>query len=246
MSKFYGKNYWLVGFKSRLYDFLSPESYFESMRRVIEYLPDHKNLNLLDAGCGTGKILHFLVEKFQKGLTYTGLDILDSAVNRTLNIAKILRVGAKVNCLKRDLISPFTMAKKFDVVIAHFSIYTLGCRENRLLALKNLKTVMNTGCILILVNPSKDYDVDVIIDDSIRIVREKRGVLPSLVKKYFVYPITKSFGLNFIQKQLKSSEWKAYTRDEFLSEIDESGFSLQKIEKVYSGSAFLGIVKLID
>ena len=35
MSGWYEKYYWRTGFKSRLYDRLTPESYLESMRKVI-------------------------------------------------------------------------------------------------------------------------------------------------------------------------------------------------------------------
>ncbi len=82
MSKFYSRNYWLVGFQSRLYDRLSPESYFESMRRVVAALPDGKSLNLLDAGCGSGLLLRFLKARIQEGMVYTGLDILGTGVEQ--------------------------------------------------------------------------------------------------------------------------------------------------------------------
>ena len=239
MGKFYSKNYWSVGFQSRLYDRLSPESYFESMRRVVAFLPEGKSVTLLDAGCGSGLLLRFLAARIREGLIYTGTDLLKSGVDRTLLRAQEL--GIAVSCFQSDLTSPLPVdGKKFDVVGGHFSLYTLQSSELRQLALKNLKAVMKVEGVLILANPSVDYDADAIIEQSIRLVRERLGFLASLIKQYLVYPFTKAIGLRFIQKQLRSGKWQAYTREEFSLEVERAGFTVQHIEEVYAGSAFSG------
>jgi ubiquinone/menaquinone biosynthesis C-methylase UbiE len=245
MRNFYNKNYWSLGFQSRLYDFLTPESYFESMRRVIQNIPEEKYLNLLDAGCGSGKILCFLKDKIELGMSYTGLDVLESSVNRTLMYAVKLGIENQVNCFSADLTRPLPLSEeKFDVVVAHFSIYVLGASKKRQLVLKNLKSVMNPGSILIMVNPSIEYDETRIIDESVQLEREKNKNILSFVMQYIIYPVTKLIGLRYIKKQLDSSEWKAYTQDEFVNEIEEAGLLVQKIEKVYADGAFLGVARL--
>ncbi len=245
MSKFYSRNYWLVGFQSRLYDRLSPESYFESMRRVVAALPDGKSLNLLDVGCGSGLLLRFLKARIREGMVYTGLDILGAGVEQALLRAQELGIADRVSCLQSDLTSSFPLeGQKFDVVVGHFSLYTLGSHENRQKALKNLKAVMKPEGLLILENPSADYDADSIIKESIRLVRARDGFLDSLIKRCLIYPFTKAIGLRFIQKQLRSGEWKSYTREEFSLEMKRADFEVQHIEEVYAGSAFLVIGKL--
>ena len=102
---------------------------------------------------------------------------------------------------------------------------------------------MKAEGILILANPSVDYDADAIIEQSIRLVRERQGVLASLIKQYLVYPFTKAVGLRFIQNQLTSGKWQAYTREGLSQEMEEAGFSVQHIEDVYAGSAFLGVAR---
>ena len=94
--------------------------------------------------------------------------------------------------------------------------------------------------VVILTNPSVDYDADSIIEQSVRLVRERHGILASLIKQYLVYPFTKAIGLRFIQKQLSSGKWQAYTREEFSQEMERAGFAVQHIEEVYAGSAFSG------
>ena len=204
MGNFYSKRYWSVGFQSRLYDRLSPESYFESMRRVVAQLPKEKFLSLLDAGCGSGLLLNFLQEAIREGMDYTGIDLLESGVGQTLLRAQELGIADRVSCFQSDLTSPLPAnTEKFDVVVGHFSLYTLATDELRQVALKNLSTLLKSKGLLVLVNPSIGYDADLIVDQSIQLVRERYGFFSSLVKQYFIFPFTKLIGLRFIQKQLK-------------------------------------------
>ena len=245
MNNFFSTYYWSVGFQSHLYDRLSPESYFESMRQLVAVIPEGKSLRLLDAGCGSGLLLRFLTERFQEGMVYTGVDLLRTGVEQTLHRAQELGITNQVSCFKSDLsaFSPI-IGEKFDVVVGHFVLYTLGSNEKRQEALAHLKSVMKTGGMLILVNPSVDYNIDSIVDESIWLVRGRYGFLASLIKKILIYPFTKTIGLRFIQNQLRAGEWKAYTREQFSHEIEKAGFVIQHIEKVYAGSAFLVVARL--
>ena len=238
MSKLYSTNYWRIGFQSNLYYRLSPESYFESMRRLVATIPKEKSLRLLDAGCGSGLLLNFLAGHIREGLVYTGVDFLKTGVEQTLIRAQKLGISNQVSCYKSDLTEPI-VEEKFDVVVGHFSLYTLHSSEKRQAALANMKSVMKPGGVIILTNPSVDYGPDSIIDESIRLVRERQGFLVSLIKQVLIYPFTKAIGLRFIQKQLKKGLWKAYTREEYSREIERAGFVIASIEEVYAGSAFL-------
>jgi SAM-dependent methyltransferase len=242
MTKFYSKNYWSVGFQSNLYDRLSPEAYFESMRRVVASLPEGDSLSLLDAGCGSGLLLRFLQARIQGGMVYTGLELLKSGVEAALHRAQELKISDRVSCIQTDLTSPLpSIADKFDVVVAHFSLYTLASDELRVITLENLKSVMKPEGLIILVNPSVDYDANSIIEQSIHLHEERHDFLTCFIKQYLIYPFTKAMGLRFIQKQLGLKKWKAYTREEFVQELEQAGFEIQHVEEVYAGSAFLGI-----
>ena len=245
MNKFYSKNYWSAGFHSKLYDLLSPESYFDSLRRVVAALPVEKNLSLLDAGCGSGLLLQFLQTRIREGMVYTGMDLLNSGVGQVLRRARNLGVIEAVSCFQSDFTKPLPVSrKKFDLIVVHFSLYTLKSKESRKSSLENLRAVLKQGGRIILVNPSVDYNPDAIIEQSIQLIRERQGLIISLIKKYMIYPFTKILGLRFIQKQLKSEKWQGYTHEKFSQEIEEAGFAIQKIEKVYAESAFLGIANL--
>jgi SAM-dependent methyltransferase len=236
-------NYWSIGFQSQLYDRLSPESYFESMRRVVDVIPHKKNLSLLDIGCGSGLLLQFLEGRIREGMVYTGVDCLKTGVAEVLSRAQRLGIANRVSCFQSDLTS-LLVGQKFDVVVGHFSLYVIYPDEQRLEVLSNLKTIMNPEGLLILTNPSINYDVDSIIEESINLVRNRYGFLSSLIKQILIYPLTKAIGLRFIKKQLRQGKWKAYTIEEFSREIKEAGFLVQDIEEVYAESAFLATGRL--
>jgi len=212
------------------------------MRRLTATIPEGKSIRVLDAGCGSGLLLGFLSERVRKGLVYTGVDLLKTGVEQTLLRAQKLGIADQVICFESDLTLPFPLPlteEKFDVVVCHFSLYTLPSNAKRQEALANLKNVMKLGGTLILVNPSVDYDAGSIIEESIRLVRNRHGLLASLIKQVLIYPFTMTLGLRFIQKRLRRGEWKAYTREELCSEVELAGFAIQHIEEVYAGSSFL-------
>ena len=116
--------------------------------------------------------------------------------------------------------------------------------KKRQLVLENLKSVLKPKGLLIIVNPSKNYDADSIIEQSVKLDRERHGFLKSLIKQFMVYPLTKAIGLRYIQKQLRSKRWKAYSQEDFCQEMERGGFEVKHTEEVYAGSAFLGIGKM--
>ena len=137
------------------------------------------------------------------------MDLLKTGVEQTLLRAQELDIANQVSCFKSNLTASFPMiGEKFDVVVGHFSLYTLVSNEKRQEALAHLKSVMKAGGMLILVNPSVDYNVYSIIDESIWLVRDRHGFLASLIKQALIYPFTKSIGLRFKQKQHGARAWK--------------------------------------
>jgi ubiquinone/menaquinone biosynthesis C-methylase UbiE len=240
MSGWYEKYYWRTGFKSRLYDRLTPESYLESMRKVVALLPDKPGLKIWDAGCGTGLLLLFLGNTVKRGLIYYGSDLLSAGLNQVRKRAGDLRISDRVACFQNDIAAaPIFKENLLDVVVAHFSIYTIRENNKRQQALKNMYRVLKPEGILIICCPSKDYDAGKIIEESCELLRARKGLLPMAIKRMFFYPITKWLGLDFIQKQLQSGQWMAYSREELTEEMQCAGFEIGHSETVYAGGAYL-------
>ena len=240
MPDWYEKYYWRAGFKTRLYDWLTPESYFESMRQTIERVPNKVGQKIWDIGCGSGLLLQFFKENLDRDMVYYGSDLLFTGLKQAKIRAKKLNLSGQVNWFQNDVTqaSPFT-ENSIDVVIAHFSIYTISDAEKRHQALKNMCFALKPNGIFIVVCPSKNYDVGKILKESIKIVRVKRGYFAAMIKKIILYPLTKYLGLNFIQKQLKSGNWMAYSIEVLSNELGRAGFTTQPVKILYAGAAYL-------
>jgi len=240
MFSWYEKNYWRTGFKSRLYDSLTPESYFESMRQAVLMLSEKRDLKIWDAGCGSGLLLVFLEDVFRKGCVYYGTDLLSAGLDRVQRRARELGVLDRVICFQSNFSeSPPLKEKSIDIVIAHFSIYTILANDKRQEALKNMYHVLSPGGLFIASCPSKNYDADKIIKESCDLIRIRKGFLNAIFKRLFIYPLTKRLGLNFIQYQLESGKWIAYTLEDLAGELRQAGFEVGASQSVYSGSAYL-------
>ena len=240
MPDWYEKYYWRAGFKTRLYDWLTPESYFESMRQTIERIPNKVGQKIWDVGCGSGLLLQFFKENLNRDMVYYGSDLLFTGLKQAKIREKELNLSGQVNWFQNDVTeaSPFTK-NYIDVVIAHFSIYTIPDSEKRHQALKNIFFALKPNGIFILVCPSKNYDAGKIIEESIELVRVKRGYYAAMIKKIFLYPLTKYLGLNFNQKQLKSGTWMSYSIEILSNELGRAGFATQPVKVLYGGGAYL-------
>ena len=212
MLGWYERNYWKAGFKSRLYDRLTPESYFESMRQTVGLMSGKRDLKIWDAGCGSGQLLVFLKDEFKRGCVYYGTDLLFAGLETLKLRAYKLGVLDRVICFQNNLSeNPPLRENSIDIVIAHFSIYTIPDNDKRQEALKNIYHVLRPGGLFITSCPSKNYDADQIIKESYYLIRAKKGFSNAMLKRLFIYPLTKRLGLNFIQYQLESVSYTHLT-----------------------------------
>jgi len=240
MLDWYERNYWRAGFKSRLYDRLTPESYYESMRQTVGLLSGKRDLKIWDAGCGSGQLLMFLKDEFKRGCVYYGTDLLSVGFDTLKLRAYKLGVLDRVICFQNDLSeSPPLKENSIDIVIAHFSIYTIPDNDKRQEALKNIYHVLRPGGLFIVSCPSKNYDADRIIKESYCLIRSKKGFWNALLKRLFIYPLTKRLGLNFIQYQLESGKWMAYTLEGLAEELRQVDFEVGASKTIYAGGAYL-------
>ena len=240
MFGWYQKYYWQTGFKTRFYDWLTPECYFESMREALALLPAKNGLKIWDVGCGSGMLLKFLKENLNHGRVYYGSDLLFDGLKCVKNRAKDLKISSQVVCFQNDMTGATPFAENtIDIIIAHFSIYTISGVENRQQALKNLYLSLKPNGSLILVCPSENYDAGKIIKESFKLLRIRRGYLVAMIKRIFLYPLTKTLGLNFIQRQLKSGNWIAYSKKELSEEMGRAGYVTGAAIGVYAGAAYL-------
>lgn len=240
------RKYWQLGFKTRLYDVLSPKAYLDSLQRTAELIESEDNGVLLDAGCGSGLLVQFIEDKLKAGTRYLGTDYLAAGLYSLQAKAGSLSDSVQLFGFQADLTGNFPIKPgSVDSAVAHCSIYTMGDADKRKDALKNIHTALKPGGKLIVVNPCTNYDPKRIIRDSLISLKGKAGAVEIFFRRWFVYPLTLYLGLNYISSQLKKDAWHAYSEEELRSEIQGCGFEVDKTELVYAGSAYLMLCKKV-
>lgn len=232
------KKYWEIGFKTRLYDKLSPEAYLESLQRVADLIRREEGEDVLDVGCGSGLLLEFLADGLIQGKRYLGLDILPAGLASLNPRAKRLNLDGPVSGVQADLSRNLPLADaSVSCVAAHFSVYTLSEEKDRRDAYREFFRIVKPGGLLVTANPIHSYDAKQIIRASLESLRSQGR--PWVVKKYGVYPLTLHLGLKYIEKQLKCGRWHGYRPEELQKEVERAGFAIERSETVYGGSGFL-------
>jgi ubiquinone/menaquinone biosynthesis C-methylase UbiE len=237
LDKFYQLNYWRLGFQSKLYDLLTPEAYKESARRCVQSIPVKKGQILLDVGCGTGLLIEGMKDQLAFGLRYVGTDILLSGLIRAQS--KTAKEG-ETSLFQADFNQPLPLKKEsFDIIAMHFSLYTVADKEHRKKVLAGLMDILKPRGLMVIVNPSREYSAEKIIQESVRLLREQNGKMSAWAHRVFLYPLTALLGLNFIEKQLKADHWHAFSFKEQCDEMESAGLTIVHTESVYAGCAHL-------
>ncbi len=240
MQTVYSKKYWKWGFCSKLYDALTPESYRESLRQVVRQLPKKSNLTLLDVGCGSGLLVDVFKEQGIEGIRYLATDVLDEGVAHAWQKATQNFKSGEALCFRSDLERGLAVKERsLDVAVAHFSLYTLSDDSLRNEVFRDLYKSLKPGGRLICVNPSIDYDPKNIIEESLDLLVQRKNCFLYGSKRFLVYPLTFWFGLKFIYSQLRSGNWRFYTREEIKEVLQKSGFKINSFKPVYAGSGIM-------
>jgi ubiquinone/menaquinone biosynthesis C-methylase UbiE len=240
MAGIYQKNYWRVGFVTKLYDWLCPEAYWQSIRTCVELTPKKQDALWLDIGCGSGQLICTIADQQGSRFKYIGLDVLAPGLSAAKMKAETLADHPQALLVQSDLTQPLPLGvASVDIAVAHFSLYTLTDGRDRRWVLEQVRDILKPEGRLIVANPSRSYDVGEIIKASLELDREQRGPFATLLKRLFVYPLTARFGLKFIKDQLTKNHWHAYSLEELKQEVESAGFSIERSETVYGGSGYL-------
>ena len=244
----YSRNYWKIGFASRLYDLLTPEAYRDSLRACAEAIPAGDNALVLDAGCGSGQLLPNLKSRLAAGLRLIAVDRLPEGLASLRAKAHSLGVAENVLAVPADLTEPLPLrADSVDAAVAHFSIYAIpGGAEQRRQALKNIHRVLKPGGVLILANPTQDYSARTIIAESLRMLKERRGRFASAFARVGIYPFTHHLGLKYIERQIQKDIMHGYTEEEIREEVRSAGFTVERIEPTYARSGWRVIARKLE
>jgi len=236
------KKYWEIGFKTHLYDWLSPEAYRESLQRVADLIRLEEGEWMLDVGCGSGSLLPQLTDRLTLGKRYLGIDILPTGLVSLKPRASRLNLKGSVSGIQADLSRRLPLGDaSVSCVAAHFSIYTLPEEKDRRQAFQEAFRIMKPGGLLVTANPTHTYNAKQIIRASLESLKGQRR--PRWVKKFLVYPLTLHLGLKHIERQLQAGRWHGYKPEELCDQITQAGFIIEHFETVYGESGFLVVAR---
>jgi ubiquinone/menaquinone biosynthesis C-methylase UbiE len=236
----YQKNYWRVGFATKLYDWLCPEAYWQSIRTCVKVAPNKQDAVWLDIGCGSGQLIRYIADRHGSRFRYIGLDVLSAGLAVGKAKAEALADQPQTLYVQSDLTKALPLRPgSVDIAVAHFSLYTLADGKDRRKVLEQVRDILKPKGRLIVANPSLSYDVDEIIKASMELDWERHGPFVTMLKGCLVYPLAARFGLKFIKQQLTENHWHAYSLKELKQEVESAGFHVERFETVYGGSGYL-------
>jgi SAM-dependent methyltransferase len=112
------------------------------LRDVIASLKLQKGMRVLDAGCGTGEALQWLLEAVTPGGAVVGIDLAAAHVD-----AARLHLAPGMQIFQADLLDAPLAAASFDVV---WSVNTIHHLQNPLLGVERLAALVRPGGHLVL------------------------------------------------------------------------------------------------
>ena len=119
-----------------------------TLTRIKDWLPENKNINILDVGCGSGNLL--MLFKNQGYADLTGIDISSEQIS----VAKALNTN--INFINIDIKSFLETSKdKFDLITA-FDVVEHLDKEELLETLRLIYDRLNDNGLLIIQTPNAE------------------------------------------------------------------------------------------
>lgn len=114
---------------------------------VISNLPEDLNINILDAGAGTGR---FTIELAKRGLNVVSCDYSDSMLNIIKSKVKENDLVNNVSTSKQDITNLTFENNKFDYICCMRVLVNLDTKENIINTVNEFKRVCKPGGSIVL------------------------------------------------------------------------------------------------
>lgn len=125
-------------------DHISP-MFVEAFKRTG--IPEDKNIEILDAGCGLG-FLCWVAASYFPNARITGVDtftdgsLKNSSIEQAYSNMRILGINNRVDFLNRNLLDPLGQDNRYDLAVSSLVLHNIGKRAGT--ALKNIHTSLKS------------------------------------------------------------------------------------------------------
>jgi ubiquinone/menaquinone biosynthesis C-methylase UbiE len=234
--------FWNVTFKTGLYDLLLLSSYDMSLKTTADSANIKDKSNILDVGCGSGRmLLHINNKLIDTDSKWTGLELTSGGIASCKQKIKKFKLEEYAKVISADMISALPIEdESIDIAFAHFSIYVIRGREKRVQALMNIAKTLKRNGTVFMVSPATNYNAKDQVRSSISIDAQNSDI--SAIRKFsnkLVYSTLGYYCEIIIAKKIHNGPWRSFTKEEITSEANDAGLKIKWSKSVYGDTSHL-------
>lgn len=241
VSKVFWDNIRPFGFRTGLYDLLTPVIYDDMLIRLVEAADLAEGETVVDVGCRSGRLLeHLRGPLAMLRCRYTGIGKsrpgIEEARRRIDRLA--LSEYAKAREAQYSDVIPLATASQ-DVAFSHFSLYSLPTASARQRTLREMRRVLRPGGRLLVAWPGPHYNGDQIIEAS-REARERSHYTTARRRAFderIGFKILKSFE-DGVGRRIREGAYGGHTAESLRAEVEAAGFEVDWVRSDYGGTAY--------
>lgn len=164
-------------------EYNSLEKYlFHYESRMFKILTNNNISNILDLGCGDGKVLKKFATKYPEK-KFIGVDIS----KKNIELAKKQNFAPNVEYIVHNVCNSFEFTQKIDLVFS-FSVIQYFNIENSKKLLENLINIISDeGCILHMSIPDLNHKNKLLLEDKFNLVKFIFNLMKSIFRKKLQY-----------------------------------------------------------
>lgn len=208
--------------------------YQELLFGITENLDLKKGMTVLDAGCGTGNLVHFLLPK---EVNVTGIDYSIIGLNQARN------KFPSVSFFESDLTKPLSFKNEsFDRIVSNNVLYTLP-PNNRPALIRELFRILKPGGVIVISNIAVGFRPISIYLNHVKQSCKQHGYVKTLFQVIsLLVPTIRIFYYNrLISEANENGAYEFLTEEKQRTLLSSAGFIWKYDKRLYANNAVVTV-----